>query len=383
MKRKLLIVTTTGETFGTILSGQPRHLDEQFEVTLSCSKDFHSDSLQRNEGVPVFIVPIHRGVSPLRDLLAIAAMIKVIARVKPDIVHSYTPKAGLIAMAAAWLCRTPIRVHTFTGLVSPSFKGLKRRVLIAVDTLITRMATVVVPESSGVKKDLVRYGIAKYSHELIGHGNVAGVDTSFFSSELPEVAEDAARITQTEIDGARFSFCYVGRINRDKGLAELLLAFDKLPPQAVLLVIGELDVTAPPSSVMLDRMEAHDRIHLLGFQSDVRPYIAASDVLVLPSYREGFPNVVLQALSLERPVIVTDVSGANEITLPGKNGWIVPIRDVEALYAAMQQAMEMDAAALAKMGRNGRRLVAERHEQSAYWAKLVAFYHSLLGDIDD
>jgi len=130
-------------------------------------------------------------------------------------------------------------------------------------------------------------------------------------------------------------------------------------------------------------MEALDRIHLLGFKTDVRPYIAASDVLVLPSYREGFPNVVLQALSLERPVIVTDVSGANEITLPGKNGWIVPIRDVDALYAAMQQAMEMDPAALAKMGRNGRRLVAERHEQSAYWEKLEAFYHSLLSDIDN
>lgn len=383
MKKKLLIVTATGETFGTILSGQPGYLHEQFEVTLSCSKDFHSDSLQRNEGVPVFIVPIYRGVSPLRDLLAIAAMIKVIALVKPDIVHSYTPKAGLVAMAAAWLCRTPIRVHTFTGLVSPSFKGLKRRVLIAVDALICQMATVVVPESNGVKKDLVKYGIAKYSHELIGYGNVAGVDTSFFSSALPEVAESAARITQTQIADARFAFCYVGRINRDKGLAELLFAFDKLPEQAVLLVIGELDTTAPPAAAVLEHMKAHDRIHILGFQPDVRPYITASDVLVLPSYREGFPNVVLQALSLERPVIVTDVSGANEITFPGENGWIVPIRDADALYTAMQQAMEMDSATLSEMGKNGRRLVAERHEKSIYLANLVAFYHSLLSDIDD
>jgi len=285
-------------------------------------------------------------------------------------------------MAAAWLCRTPIRVHTFTGLVSPSFKGLKRRVLIAVDKLISQMATVVVPESNGVKQDLVRYGIAEYSHDLIGYGNVAGVDTSIFSSALPEVIEHAARITHAQMADARFSFCYVGRINRDKGLAELLLAFDKLPPHAVLLIIGDLDATAPPSEEILRRMEVHDRIHLLGFQSDVRPYITASDVLVLPSYREGFPNVVLQALSLERPVIVTDVSGANEITLPGENGWVVPIRDVDALYAAMQKAMEIDPATLAIMGRNGRRLVAERHEKSTYWKELVAFYQSLLDDID-
>ena len=113
----------------------------------------------------------------------------------------------------------------------------------------------------------------------------------------------------------------------------------------------------------------------------MRPYIAAAKVLVLPSYREGFPNVVLQALSLGRPVIVTDVSGANEIVQSGENGWVVPVRDSEALHRAMQKAMDSEPGELLEKGKKGRELVAERHERHAYWEELLEFYRSLLSSV--
>lgn len=376
-KKKLLIVTTTAETLVTILNGQARYLSAWFEVAVSCAADTHLPALRDDEAAPVYVVPMSRGISPLADLRSIADMVRVMRQFKPDIVHSYTPKAGLVAMAAGWLCRVPIRVHTFTGLIFPSASGLKRKLLIAVDALIARLATVVVPESEGVRKDLAAHRIAKRPHDLIGHGNIAGVDTAFFSAKLPEVAERAARIKTAELADARFAFCYVGRINRDKGIPELMQAFRDLPADTALLMIGELDATAPPPAEVLERLEADPRIHLLGFQRDVRAFIAAADVLVLPSYREGFPNVVLQALSLERPVIVTDVSGANEITLPGSNGWIVPVRDAEALRGAMEKALGLGAPALARMGEQGRERVALRHERSLYLERLREFYQSL------
>jgi len=374
----MLVVTTTAETFGTILCGQPQYLSSQFDVFLSCAEDRHAQNICKNEKVPLISVSMSRGIAPLKDLVSVCVMIQTIRRVKPNIIHSYTPKAGLVAMLAAWLCRVPVRVHTFTGLVFPSAQGFRRHLLVAVDRLVARLATVVVPESNGVRKDLISHGIIRKPHQVIGHGNVAGVDTAFFCSRLAEVSQHAAKLAQQHLRDVRFAFCYVGRINRDKGFTELMRALEGLPEDVALLVVGEVDAAAPPSEEVLSKLRSDERVRTVGFQQDVRPFIVAADVLVLPSYREGFPNVVLQALALERPVIVTDVSGANEITLPGENGWIVPVRDAESLRGAMQEAIETNSATLAEMGRKGRERVVARHERSVYLEQLVQFYGALL-----
>ncbi|ASK33672.1 capsular biosynthesis protein [Alcanivorax sp. N3-2A] len=376
-QRRLLIVTTTAETLATILREQPRYLAEHFQVAVSCARDGHYAVLESDLAVPVFPVAMARGISPWRDLRSIFAMLRVMRAFKPDIVHSYTPKAGLVAMSAAWLLRVPARVHTFTGLIFPSASGFKRRLLIAVDRLIARLATRAVPESEGVKRDLLAHRITRRPQPVIGHGNIAGVDTVLFDADRPEVAGPAATLRRTTLAGAAFTFCYVGRINRDKGLTELADAFQTLPDNAALLLVGELDTTAPPAGDALAWLKADPRVHFAGFQRDVRPFIAASDALVLPSYREGFPNVVLQALSLSRPVIVTDVSGANEITVAGENGWIVPVGDADALHRAMQHALDSDAGEIQEMGRSGRSRVAARHERALYLQHLRDFYDSL------
>ena len=171
--------------------------------------------------------------------------------------------------------------------------------------------------------------------------------------------------------------CSGGRFNRDKGITGVGDALRTMPESAALLLVGEVDTTAPPAGDALARLKADPRVHFAGFQRDVRPFIVASDVLVLPSYREGFPNVVLQALSLSRPVIVTDVSGANEITVAGDNGWIVPVGDADALHRAMRDAIDSNADDLQRMGQRGRSRVASRHERAVYLQHLRDFYDSL------
>lgn len=371
-RSRLLIVTTVPETLATILRGQPAHLSEHFDVSLVTSPDDGLEQVARSEGVKVAAVAMKRGISPLNDALAVIRMIRQISTIKPDIIHSYTPKAGLVAMLAGWLCRVPVRIHTFTGLIFPSRSGLMQQILIWIDRLISACATRVVPEGEGVKRDLITYRITGKPLTVVGHGNIAGVDTGHYSrgasfNALPEVADSSA---------AAFVFCFIGRLNRDKGVAELARAFERLPEHARLLLVGGLDETAPVDEQTLDILKRHPRIEMLGFQADVRPALAHSHVLVLPSYREGFPNVLLQAGAMELPAIATDINGCNEVIEPGYNGWLVPPRDVGALAAAMTTAMQAEPDQLRQMGSVARRRVIERFQQKDHWKRMVALYQA-------
>lgn len=375
---KLLLVATTPETFATILSGQPRYIGRFFQVSLCSSPEQLLDSVAASEQVSVYGVRMARGLTPFRDIVSIFHMLVLILKVRPDIVHSYTPKAGLVAMIAAWVARCDVRVHTFTGLVFPTATGIRRFILIWVDRLICALATTVVPESEGVRKDLVRTGITRKPLDVIGWGNIAGVDLAHFS---PRGAADVEGRRLKYGGSAKTVFCFVGRLNKDKGLSELYAAFKSLEDVAVLVVVGALDETAPPEAGLLAALEKDPHVFMEGFQSDIRPFLAAADVLVLPSYREGFPNVVLQSLAMERPVIVTDVSGSNEITIDGVNGWVVPPKDVIGLRDAMKKAVDCSPDELEAMGQKGRALVAARHERGAHLQRMVEFYMSLIGDL--
>lgn len=379
---RLLLVTTVPETFATILKDQPRFLAQSFNVSLVCSPGKDVDDVRRNEGVLLAEVPMVRGISPFRDLISIFRMCRVLYQFKPHVVHSYTPKAGLVAMLAGWLCRVPIRMHTFTGLVFPTATGVKRHLLLFVDKFICGCATNVIPEGLGVKSDLQRFRVTKKRLNVIGYGNIAGVDTAYFDPHAFAIKREEFQKTILSVDNEVFVFCFVGRVNRDKGLRELTRAFSSLPSSAHLLVVGALDQTAPIDNETLSLIKSHSRVHWLGFQSDIRPALCAANVLVLPSYREGFPNVVLQAGAMELPVIATDISGCNEVIEPGVNGWLVPVRNEGALAGSMLAAMQTSPSALMRMGADARRRIQERHERSTHWERMERFYGSLMQQME-
>lgn len=377
---RLILVTTVPETMATILVGQPGHLAKYFDVSLIASPGALVARVEQQEGLAVKAVSMERGIHPVKDLVSVWRMWRTLRRQRPDVVHSYTPKAGLVVMLSAWLCRVPIRVHTFTGLIFPTATGLKQRILIWVDRLICACATHVVPEGVGVQKDLERYRITDKPLRVIGHGNIAGVNTKYFDPEAAGVSEEAVALKQRlGIASDAVVFCFVGRLNRDKGVAELYAAFSTLPEQVHLLLVGGVDASAPISKELQAAIENHSRVHAVGFMDDIRPALSLANVLVLPSYREGFPNVVLQAGAMALPVIATDISGCNEVVEPGLNGWLVPPRDAPALTDAMQDALRAPGKVRKEMGLRARERVQLWFEQQQHWQRMVLFYQGLLG----
>ncbi len=378
----LLIVTTVPETLMTILAHQPKFLNHSFKVHLACSADGPVDRIAVREAVPVHPVAMKRGISPFADVISILSMCRLLRKLKPSVVQSYTPKAGLVTMIAAFLCRVPVRIHTFTGLIFPTQTGFKKTLLINVDRLICVCATTVVPEGLGVKKDLLAYRVTKKQMSVIGHGNIAGVDLDFFRPDNQFVITNSRALKESlGIMDDEFVFCFIGRLNRDKGLKELGQAFLRLPDHTHLIVVGGLDSEAPIDAETFALLKQHPRIHTLGFQEDIRDALAASDALVLSSYREGFPNVVLQACAMGIPAVVTDISGCNEIIESGMNGWLAQPRDVTSLTSAMMQAVETPHDRMTEMGTSARARIVERFDRTAHWERMQNFYLQEL-DID-
>ena len=311
-KKKIIRAATVPQSLNTFCKGVLKELSGEYDVIAVSSPGEALDEVARREGVRTIAVPMQRHISLMSDLRSLWQMWKVMRRERPDMVHSMTPKAGLICMMAAWLARVPRRVHTFTGLVWPTASGLKRRILMATDWLTCACATHVIPEGEGVKSDLLNHHITRKPIKVLGYGNVMGIDM-----ERYKPAE------HTHEDRHGFTFVFVGRIVRDKGINELISAFDRLHREhgeVRLVLVGpredDLDPVLPET---LQRINQGDGIEAVGRQSDVRPFYANADALVFPSYREGFPNVVIEAGAMGLPSIVTDINGAREIIIDGKN----------------------------------------------------------------
>ena len=375
---RILIVTTVPETLATILRGQPSYLAKHFDVHLATSPGEWTSQVAHNEGLAIHLVPMKRGISVFSDLISLFRMARVLLRVQPQIVHSFTPKAGLVTMLAARLCGIPVRVHTFTGLLFPTAHGLRKKLLVYADQLICANATHLIPEGLGVKKDLEKFHITQKPLQVIGHGNIAGVDTAYFSSSNSCVVQSAVDLRKRlNLVADDFLFCFVGRINIDKGLAELQQAFSLLPVSAHLAVFGELDQSAPVDAATLAALRSHPRVHLMGFVSDIRPVLCAASVLVLPSYREGFPNVLLEGGAMALPAIASDINGCNEVIEPGYNGWLVPSHDMQSLAKTMREAMLTPANLLRAMGQQARVRIKHRFERQQHWERMVLFYQGL------
>ena len=281
-------------------------------------------------------------------------------------------------MLAAWVCRVPVRVHTFTGLVFPTATGLTQKILILTDRLTCACATHIVPEGEGVRNDLVSYRITGKPLRVLGHGNVRGIDLAHYD-RTPDVEARAAGIRKEGV----FTFVFVGRLVRDKGINELVAAFRRLNkelPATRLILVGpqekELD---PLSPGILAEIVGNPAIEAVGSQADVRPWLAASDAFVFPSYREGFPNVVIEAGAMGLPSIVTDINGSREIVVEGRNGIVVPPRDTGALRTAMEDFLE-NPGRRKDMAAAARGLVASRYEQSFVRNCLKEFYKEIINN---
>lgn len=377
MPNKIIRVSTVSLSLNILLKDQLRFLDKHYEVIAVASGGQNLEELSRREKVKTHAIEIKRKISIIDDLIALYQLYTYFRQERPLIVHSITPKAGLLSMMAAKMARVPIRIHTFTGLIFPTSTGAMKHLLIWMDRLLCYCATNIYPEGQGVRNDLVKYNITKKPLKILANGNVNGIDLTFFDPSIFSEEDKLSLKEKLAILPDDFVFIFIGRLVKDKGINELIHAFKKLSSsKAKLLLVGSLEPDHGLEDNILHEIKNNPDIISVGFQKDVRLFLAISDALVFPSYREGFPNVVMQAGAMGLPSIVTDINGSNEIIIHNENGIIIPPKNDLFLYESMVMVSK-DLALREKLKRNARQMIADRYQQSVVLNALLEEYKNL------
>ena len=388
--KKLIRITTVPISFKVLLKGQLRFMASNgFDVKGVSSEGEELREIHENEGIVMEAINMSRKITPFQDLKSLWEMWNFLRKEKPQIVHTHTPKAGIIGMLAARLAGVPYRLHTVAGLPLIEATGTKRKILNFVEKLTYSSATRVYPNSKGLYDFILQNNFTQSNKlKIIANGSSNGINTAFFSPAQVSEIEKVALREKLNIQPDDFVFVFVGRIVSDKGINELIKAFSQLQTAEnneqigiKLLLVGGLESDLDPlNPETLAEINQNRDIISVGFQQDVRPFFAISDALAFPSYREGFPNVVMQAGAMGLPSIVSDINGCNEIIVEGENGLIIPSKNVEKLKEKML-TLARDKNLYIKLKENSRRMIENRYEQSVVWKALLEEYEGLLQSV--
>ncbi|WP_298535108.1 glycosyltransferase family 4 protein [uncultured Algibacter sp.] len=379
MKKKIIKVTAVPASL-VLLKGQLKFLSNYFEIigVTSPAGDYIAKISER-EGVYIEAIEIQRRISLITDLKSLWHLYKFFKAEKPFIVHSITPKAGLLSMIAAYLAGVPNRIHTFTGLIFPIKKGFSKKILILTDKILCFCATQIFPEGIGVKNDLINYKITTKPLKVIANGNINGIDITYFNPNQFNISSKKNLKKQLLIDDNDFIFIFIGRLVKDKGVNELVKSFkllNKKNKNTKLLLVGDFEDELDPLDLQTTlEIRSNNNIIFTSWVDDVRPYLSIADVLTFPSYREGFPNVVLQAGAMGLPSIVTDINGSNEIIIEGVNGTIIPPQSENALYCEMLKSYNKQTIYDKGVCRE---LIVEKYEQQIVWRAILEEYQKLV-----
>jgi glycosyltransferase involved in cell wall biosynthesis len=359
------------------LTGRLRALREAgFRVTLIASPGKLLDEIAMREGIETIGLPMERQIAPLADLVSLLRLWWVLVRLRPDLAEFSTPKAGLLGNIASWFAGVPARVYMLRGLKLETSKGMKRTILLSAERWSARFAQVVLSNSESMRREAVALGIAPADKiHLLGDGSSNGVDVTRFSPGTNDVRN------RLRIPGEAPVVGFVGRLTEDKGIPELIEAFDAIlqeEPEARLLLVGWFDVSEDALRAQVrTRIQNHPRIHCTGFVGDTAPYYRAMDVMVLPTWREGFPNVVLEAAATGIPVITTLSTGSRDSVVPEVTGLLIPPGYPQAISEAVLKLLG-EPARRRIMGKAARAWVCTHYADERVLRLAVSFYKSLL-----
>lgn len=369
-------------SLASLLKGQLKFMSDYFEIVgVSSAEDGFLKDISRRENIRTIPVEMTRKITPIKDLFAVYKLYKIFKKEQPFIVHSHTPKAGTLSMLAARLAKVPHRLHTIAGLPLVEATGLKRTLLNSVEKVTYKCATKIYPNSYGLVDIILENKFTDNSKlKVLGNGSSNGIDTTHFDPELYDEKFKNELKSDLNIEENDYVFIYVGRLVKDKGVNELMKAFSNINNKfknVKLLLVGwyenELDPLLPETENII---KSNPNVITTGWVADVRPYFAISDTLVFPSYREGFPNVVLQAAAMELFSIVTDINGCNEVIENNKNGFIIPTKNYEAIYKKMTYVLD-NKSKTAEMGLKSRSLIIKNYEQKLVWSAILEEYKKL------
>ena len=370
-RKKIIRVTTADISLNSLLKGQLMFLNQYFEVIGVAKNTGVLKEVSEREGIRVVDAPLERPISLVKDIKGLWFLCRLFRKEKPWCVHANTPKGSLLAMIAAWIARVPHRVYMVTGLRYQGAHGMLRTILKTMERLSCLFATNVIPEGQGVLHALHEDNITKKPLRVIWNGNINGIDTEYFKPTQ----------SFTERKNDTFTFVFIGRIVRDKGIHELTECIRKL--NCNLILVGSFEDGDPVDEDDKKFLLTSEKVKFVGWQTDVRPYLEQADALVFPSYREGFPNVPMQAGAMGLPCIVTNINGCNEIIKDGLNGKIIaaPLKEgtkmmEQSLLNTMQWFINHREEAK-RMGNNARPMIQERYEQRYVWTALKEYYDAL------
>ncbi len=380
-RKRLVRVTTVPLSLDKLLEGQLSFMNNYFEIYAVSSDKNYLKTVADREGVKYKDLELTRKITPVKDLFIVVRLTLFLFKERPYIVHTHTPKAGIIGMLAAFVAGVPHRLHTVAGMPLMETNGIKRRILMLVERLTYACSSMIYPNSMGLHAFIESKKLTSPTKlKVLGNGSSNGIDTSHFSSEhfsfehLKKLKKESGILTTD------FVLTFIGRVVKDKGINELVQAFVELATSnegLKLLIVGPFEQELNPISPQtFDQIKTHSQIIYTGFQNDVRPYLAITDLFVFPSYREGFPNVVLQAGAMGVPSIVSDINGCNEIIINNENGILIPVKSSDAIKESVLKLLE-NKTLMNAMKEKARNYIVSRFERKYFWDLLLKEYQSL------
>ncbi len=374
---KLVHITTVPESLGFV-AGQIDWLKTRgWDVHAISSPGDLLDRFGAEHEIPVYGVPMARAITPLADMRSVGEVTRLLTRLAPDIVHSHTPKGGMIGMMAARAAHVPHKVYHMRGLLTLTATGKRKALLAAAETMTCGLADVVICQSHSLQRNAIAEGLVEANRSTVLLSGSNGVDSERFNINN---FDGAALRESFEIPRDAVVAGFVGRLVGDKGIVELTESWSRVSnelPNAHLLIVGPFEERDPVPAKTRRRLEDDPRVHMIGFAHDTAPFYAMMDVLVLPSYREGFPNVPLEAASMGLPVIATDVIGCVDAVQHGVTGTLVPARDTQLLeFALVDYLSDPDLRRL--HGEAGRARVLRDFAPEDIWEANLQLYQSML-----
>lgn len=381
---KLIRITTAPLSLNVLLSGQMRYMQANgFEIIMISSDGKELELVKRNEGCRHQVIPMTRKMTPFTDLRSLWLLYRFFRKEKPDIVHSHTPKAGLLAMLAAKMAGVKIRIHTIAGLRFMTSTGFTRKVLVTMEKLTARSATHIWPNSFSLMNYIKENKLVKPAKlEIIGMGSSNGIDLSRYSlsSLKPDKLQEVKKLIS--YDERLIYFLSVGRLVHDKGIDELVHAFIAIHAKnnlVRLILVGAFeDEVDPVSDETKEIMKAHPGIIMAGWSNEVEYFMEFSCALVHPSHREGFPNVLLQAGAMLCPVICSGIGGNVDIVEHEKTGLIFEVKNQARLQERLEQALA-DPLVLQQYARALRSKIEQQYDQPVVHRYLRNKYRDVLG----
>ncbi len=383
---RILVMATVPQTLAAFFPRQLRSLAEDgFDVHVVSSPGADLDQFDRINGLTTHAIPMERQPHPLRDLVSLWKLVRLMRRLRPHIVHAHTPKAGLLGMTAARLARVPIRLYTIHGLPLETRTGLWRKILEGAERASAALSSRCYTISRSLQKVVVDLGLCPASKvTTLGDGSCAGVDVNRFDGQVDRRHQRLALRQRLGLPENALLLSFAGRLARDKGigvLADAWLDIARELPEAHLLLAGEVDDTDPVPAASLQIFRSHPRVHLIGnvSQDDIPALYAATDLFILPTFREGLSQVALEAGAMGLPVVSTRVTGLVDAIRDGVTGVLVPAGQALPLAQAVI-ALACDPQRREELGRAARNYIRTSFSEERVDQLWMAEYRHLIND---